>query len=562
MRFGLLFSPGFLAAVALSAPAPDRYGTLKVSIVDQISNLPTPARVELLDAKNEAFIAEDALGVGTNYQDLKTSWQDTPEQEKARLSKTVFNSNAGTKQFYSTGTFIASVPAGTYRLRTWKGPEYTPAARELTIAPNGSTELTLTMSRWIDMPAQGWYGADDHLHISRPFKELDPLISKWMQAEDIHVANMLGFSHSRHLPGVYNTPQHSFGEPGAYQEGNYILLSSQENPRTHLLGHAIVLGAKSYLNFPDNYLLYGQVFAEARRQGAVSGYAHYGSRMGAAFGLAIDLPDDNLNFIEIIQFNDGIYDVWYDILNAGLRLAPTAGTDYPVGDATRASLPGRERFYTQVEGPLTCDRWLEGIRRGRTFATNGPMLEFRINGKSMGAEIALKHPGTVEIEGRVRFDPARDEVNRIEIVENGLLVRSFPREGGSAEIRCRFQHTVQESGWLALRSIGRKVGDRKVFLMRYDLTTQPSLAHSAPVYITLQNVPRRASPWGRRSLQPWIARLDDLKERLSDDRLKDLARAGPDGVSLEILQKNRQRLLEAIERARQQYLSRERSAQP
>ena len=557
-RFSFLLWLSFVAAVALSALAPDRYGTLRVSIIDQSSKLPTPARVELLDAKNEAFVAEDALAVGTDAGDRKTPWQGTLEQDKARLSKTVNNSNTGTKQFYSAGTFTASVPAGTYRLKAWKGPEYTAAARELTIEPNGSLELTIAMSRWINMPAQGWYGADDHLHISRPLKERDPLISKWMQAEDIHVANMLGFSHSRQLPGVYNTPQHAFGAPGGYQEGNHLLLSSQENPRTHLLGHAIVLGARSYLNFPDNYLLYGPVFEEARRQGALSGYAHYGFRMGAQFGLAIDLPGNNLNFIEILQFNDGIYDVWYDVLNAGFRLAPTAGTDYPAGDATRVSLPGRERFYTQVEGPLTPDNWLEGVRRGRTFATNGPMLEFRVNGKSMGAEIALSKPASVEIEGRVQFDPARDEVDRLEVVENGQVVRSVPRDGGAAEIRCRFQHTVQDSGWLALRAVGKKVGERRLFLPRYDFYTLPSLAHSAPIYVTRKKAPGRASQrGGRSSLQTWIARLDDLKARLSDDRLEGLVRGGPDGVNLEVLQKNRQSLLEAIERARRQYLRRE-----
>ncbi len=68
--------------------------------------------------------------------------------------------------------------------------------------------------------------------------------------------------------------------------------------------------------------------------------------------------------------------------------------------------------------------------------------------------------------------------------------------------------------------------------------------------------------WARKAQALLAEGLHYLKERLSEDRLKGLVRAGPDGVSLEVLQKNRQALLEAIERARWQYLSRERSAQP
>ena len=40
---------------------------------------------------------------------------------------------------------------------------------------------------------------------------------------------------------------------------------------------------------------------------------------------------------------------WYEILNTGFRITPTAGTDYP---CVGASIPGRERFYTKVEGQL------------------------------------------------------------------------------------------------------------------------------------------------------------------------------------------------------------------
>ena len=48
-------------------------------------------------------------------------------------------------------------------------------------------------------------------------------------------------------------------------------------PRTHFRSHAITLGARSPIHFPQNYLIYRLFFEEARRQGAPSGYAHFGN---------------------------------------------------------------------------------------------------------------------------------------------------------------------------------------------------------------------------------------------------------------------------------------------
>ena len=120
----------------------------------------------------------------------------------------------------------------------------------------------------------------------------------------------------------------------------------------------------------------------------------------------MDLPGHLINFIEVLQFDHGIHDVWYDTLNMGFRTTPMEGRDYSCGDA---SVPGRERFYTQVARPLTYESWLDGVRKGRTFITNGPMLDFHINGKGIGHEVFLRRPGQVLL---ARFKaPHRSQLN-------------------------------------------------------------------------------------------------------------------------------------------------------
>ncbi|HEY3053219.1 MAG TPA: hypothetical protein VGK04_07505 [Thermoanaerobaculia bacterium] len=159
------------------------------------------------------------------------------------------------------------LPAGRYSIRAFKGIEYKVAKREAEVRPNKTTTVTLRLERWIDMTAQRWYSADDHLHIARPNSTFDETIAKWMEAEDIQVANLLqiGLAHSVHFASQYK-----FGKPSVYQLRGTMLASGQENPRTHILGHSITLGASRWFDFPADYLAYDRVWREARREGGIS----------------------------------------------------------------------------------------------------------------------------------------------------------------------------------------------------------------------------------------------------------------------------------------------------
>jgi len=532
------------------AGAPGRAlpGTLELTVMDEVSGRPTPARVELLDAEGHGYVAQDALPIDGDCVDRVIPADYTVERAIAVMSKEFVNPYTKTVQFYSVGNSVVSLPPGDYQLKVRKGPEYHLQERQVHVGEGETLKLTVKMARWINMPEQGWCSADGHLHIARPVKELNQFISKWMQAEDIHVANLLQWGVVKRF---HNALQYAFGEDGLYREGDYILATGQENPRTHFRGHAIILGGKSPINFPEAYVIFQLFWEEAERQGALKGYAHFGEIKGADYGLSIDLPGHYLNFLEVLQFERGIYDVWYDILNLGFRMTPTAGTDFPCLDA---SIPGRERFYTKIEGPLTYEAWLEGVRRGRTFVTNGPILEFRIDGKGMGDEVLLEKPGPVVLQGRARFDPTRDVVERLEVIVNGEPVGSYPRMGSNDEISFQLPYDVAEISWVALRATGKKVDEP---VGRFPPFYRPSsLAHTAPIYVTIQGGAQlSAQPRAKPVARKWLARLDDLEMRLEEDQIEHLA-APPgslDGVDAEHLRKNRAALLQAIQSAKKYF---------
>jgi len=547
----VLFS---LAELSGASPGQTGTGELRLSVSDAEVRAPTPARVELLDASGKPYVADDALLVGPGYQERAVPWQGDFDKAVGLLSRKIDNPFTQTTQFYTKGSSVVTLPPGEYRLRIFKGIEYRMETRELRIAAGQRVNLDVPLTRWINLPAHGWYSADDHLHISRPVKELDALLLPWMQAEDINVANLLQFGTWN---SFYGAPQHAFGPSGVHQEGNYILLSGQENPRTDFMGHTIILGAQTPIQFSEQYEIFRTFWEEARRQGGLSGYAHWGTGSEAQHGLAVDLPDRLVEFLEVLECWDANYDVWYEILNTGIRMTPTAGTDY----GTLPNLPGRERFYTAVRGPLTVASWLEGIRRGATFVTNGPILEFRVNNQGLGEEVVLDRPGKIRVEARVRFDPARDDVFRLEVVQNGALLKSSPRVGSVEEIRCDFELAVEETCWLAARITGSKVGERSppegfVPPFRNRKRGEPaSHAHTAAIHVTVTG----SRGWEgqtrvRASARIWLARLDELERRMADDNLKAIARENNlNRPTLEHLQKIRPALLEAIRRARKFY---------
>ena len=67
--------------------------------------------------------------------------------------------------------------------------------------------------------------------------------------------------------------------------------------------------------------------------------------------------------------------LWYRLLNCGFRIPASAGTDCFL-NRIPSRLPGADRVYVHIDGAFTYEKWIEGLKAGRTFVTNGPMLEF------------------------------------------------------------------------------------------------------------------------------------------------------------------------------------------
>src|SRR5271157_3751722 len=121
LGFGLVFLMLASLPAAAGPPAP---GTLRLTLVDETSQRPTPARVELLDAQGQGYVAEDALPINGDCVDRVIPADYTLERAIAVMSKQFVNPYTKTVQFYSVGKSVMTLPPGDYRLKLRKGPEY------------------------------------------------------------------------------------------------------------------------------------------------------------------------------------------------------------------------------------------------------------------------------------------------------------------------------------------------------------------------------------------------------------------------------------------------------
>src|SRR5262249_11991699 len=96
--------------------------------------------------------------------------------------------------------------------------------------------------------------------------------------------------------------------------------------------------------------------------------------------------------------------------------------------------------------------WIDALKKGRTFFTSGPLMEFKINGRIPGESLNLPvDGGRVQIEAQVwSIVP----LNKVVMYSNGEIWKEIPL---SADRRTATFHepvTLKRSGWFSLTAEG------------------------------------------------------------------------------------------------------------
>ena len=432
-------------------------GRLKVRVLDEEGSV-TPARIYLTGSDGRAYRPAGAL---------------------ARVSNADYGQPfGGDYYFYSGGDFRVDLPPGEATLEVVKGFEYQPVSQAVSIAPGGSSTAEIRLQKPFDLRRQGWFSGDTHVHpnvyddrLMRPADVL--LIAK---AEDLNLPQLLVCNDvSSHI----NDRQYFQGRPHRLSEENTILYWNQEMRAGDVNNHVGYLGLKTLVqpayvgwprtafsfDYPPNY----QMGLAAKAQGAVVTYVHPGLPSQYPVDIALGAADT----IDVMcQRNEDINtEHWYQLLNCGFQCPISAGTDAFLNTPYHL-IAGAGRIYVRTGSPLTYEGWLKAYREGRSFATNGPLLKFRVNGKEAGEEIRWEAGSlSLEIEAEA---VSHAPMTRMDLIVNGQVTTSQEAEEGGKLIRLNREMEISDSAWVAVRVYG---GPHKL------IPNDTSLyAHSSPVY--------------------------------------------------------------------------------
>lgn len=445
-----------------------REGTLTVRVVDAVSGKAVPVRVRLRDSHGERPRVRGALAVSESAIPV-------PRQAIAVM----FGQNDQAQgyaiqpdgSFYVDGGFDVRVPPGTYTLTVSKGFEYLRETQTVEVAAGSTMIREVRMRRWMDMPARGWYSADDHIHLRRSPAD-NHAIAQWIAAEDVHVGNLLRMGDF--WQSVY--PQYAFGEAGRYTEAERLLSPGQEEPRTPEIGHTISLGASDWVRMQPDYYSFDKLFDRVHELGGVTGFAHQAMSFSGYRGMALNTLRGKTDFLELAQFcvPEGPLATqhYYEFLDMGFRLTALAGSDFPwcgVGPQYGFNEPqfaqiGNARFYAYTGGPLTFERYMEALKAGHTLVSTGPVLFLTVNGKMPGDTVDVT-PGTkVKISAEAY---ASEGLRKIEIVGHSKVLAKS--EGNGGHLSVTLELAVDHGMWIAAKC---EAGVGQV-------------AHTTPVYVTV-----------------------------------------------------------------------------
>ena len=455
-------------------------------------------------------------------------------------------------QVYRADGESLRLPDGRYTF-TWSGgPEYVTSTRDVTVGPGGPAEVWLKQARWIDPSASGWYSGDHHVHAAGCSHYQDPTAGvkpddmiRQIRGEGLNVGSVLTWG-----PCYYHQKRYFSGGDDPESTAENLLhydLEVSGFPSSHA-GHLVLLGLQDQ-DYPRTERIEDwpswtlPILQWAKKQGAVTGYAHSGWGLQIA---ARDLPSDEVPAFDGIGANEFIVavthpetvdfistvdtpwpwelNIWYHALNVGFRTRISGETDFPCIYDDRVGLG---RTYAKLQR-LSYRGWIDAVRDGRSYVSDGRshLMDFGVNGVAVGSngsEVALTGAETVRatvravarleeepVEGlrerradekpywdleRARVDDGRDVP--VEFLVNGRVVatRGVAADGSPHDLSVDLP--IARSAWVAVRIL-------------------PS-SHTNPIWVLVDDKPmaplKRSAAWSLKAVdQCWRQKAPHVRD--------------------------------------------------
>ena len=429
--------------------------------------------------------------------------------------------------FHARGMITIDVPAGSIQVEIVQGFERRFERRQVIAIAGQITELAVNLDdgRWSVPDAARWASADVHVHMNYGgiYRNTPAHLVLQAQAENLNLVHALIVNKEQRFPDMAYSGRQT--DPASQPDAQVV--HGQEF-HTSYWGHlglldiadAVIL--PGYAGYPHTaaaslYPMNADIADIAHARGAVVGYVHPFDEDPQPLALPhqpltnelpVDVALGKIDYMEILGFSDhrSTAAVWYRLLNLGFRIPAAAGTDAMANFASLRGPVGMNRVYARVsEGTLNPREWLNALKAGRTFATNGPLLGLSLGGAAIGDELPYDHP-----QQRVNYSVRLESivaVDHLELVCNGRVVQSFVKHGPLEHASFTGSIPLTSSGWCLLRASSDGA--------RYPVLDNYVYATTSPIYITLAgHAPRSAGD--ARYFEAWIDRVAEATAAYPD----------------------------------------------
>jgi len=382
---------------------------------------------------------------------------------------------------YIPGETLIKLPVGKVYLEISKGFEIKPVRKVVSVTPE-TKEITIEIEKVLPWRDKGWVTADTHVHFLSPNSALLE-----GSAEGVNIINLLASQWGELMTNVGDFDgETTLGSKESGGDGEYLVRVGTEN-RQHVLGHISLLGYNGDMILPMTTggsdesaigdpieVLLTEWAKQCKKQDGVVILPHFPN---PRVENAAAIVSGNVDGIEITSWSSlygGIdpYSLtdWYRYLNCGYFVAAVGGTD-KMGANTAV---GTVRTYAKLNEnrEFTYNEWKNAVRNGQTFVTYGPLLNFIVDGKTMGDRIEMSpNGGILDVSWSVASVTV--PISRVELIVNGEIRES--QSVSSEKGEGNWSVKVEKSSWLAL-------------LVRGHYKDKPEIiaAHSSPVMVEVK----------------------------------------------------------------------------
>jgi hypothetical protein len=338
-----------------------------------------------------------------------------------------------------------------------------------------------------------------------------------MKQEGINVGSVLVWGGDRSLE---QDPVHFRGqEDDPVSEPDHILhwdieiseLPGVWNGHMYLLNVAqLDAVVPNQVNYPGQDYLFPN-YQYVQSEGGIVGYAHgqiwppgrYTAPLPDWRGYPRELPMDvaltRVDFLAAEIMTDGLYWLWYSMLDAGFHL-PVLG-DSDIG----CYWPTVGRYHAAFTLPagetLSYSKFIDAVRDGRTVirrnASPPDFLDIRVNGVGLGGELILPNQATtvdVEVD-------ASSEISgqRVELIVNGEVIES---QSLTNEVQTyQWSVSLDKSGWIAAKTTGP---EQYPPAPGYSQRPNSDGAHTSATFVLIGGCPIRNDPVSARNWKGYL----------------------------------------------------------